>query len=161
MQLLVFSDTHGHAGKMMDVVDRNAGQTHAVLFLGDGVWDIETVQAKFPKLPVYCVAGNCDFGSFCPETGLAAFGQVLFFYTHGHMFGVKSNLDELARHARARGASVALYGHTHVANYQKRGGIHLFNPGSLSVPRGGASSYGVITIQNQTPRFEIIDYTCS
>lgn len=159
MQLLVFSDTHGSSGKMLDVIDRNAKDAEAVLFLGDGEEDANAIEAKYPRLPLYRVAGNCDYASFCPESGLAAFGGVLFFYTHGHNYGVKAGLDKLAQEAKARGADAALFGHTHIAHYEKRNGIHLFNPGSLTIPRGGGPSYGRITLQNNLPNFEIIEYS--
>ncbi len=64
-------------------------------------------------MKVYAVAGNCDFGALEPLDGLAAFDQVVVFYTHGHMYGVKYDLDTLADAAAARGAEVALFGHTH------------------------------------------------
>ena len=47
-------------------------------------------------MKVYAVAGNCDFGALEPLDGLAAFDQVVVFYTHGHMYGVKYDLDTLA-----------------------------------------------------------------
>lgn len=158
MELLVFSDTHGSSRRMLEVLEQRAGQTHAVIFLGDGERDTQPLAQKYPKLPLYQVAGNCDFGSFTPTAGLAAFGGVLFFYTHGHEQGVKGGLSTLLQEAKSRGADAALYGHSHMAHYENRGGIHLFNPGSLNIPRGGPPSYGLIRIQNKTPQFHVVEF---
>ena len=62
------------------------------------------------------------------------------------MYGVKYDLDTLADAASARGAEVALFGHTHRRELVRGVGTAatVFNPGSL---RDGGS-YGVITIEN-------------
>ena len=97
--------------------------------------------------------GNCDYASFAPPDGLAAFGGVLFYYTHGNLYHVKNELDTLADAARARGADAALYGHTHCAGCEERSGVVLFNPGALSRVQG-RGSYGVVMVENGAPRFE-------
>ena len=78
--------------------------------------------------------------------GLAPFGGVLFFYTHGHHYGVKMGSERLAECAGERGADVALFGHTHRRELVRGVGTAatVFNPGSL---RDGGS-YGVITIKD-------------
>ncbi len=104
---------------------------HALIFLGDGLRDLELALTLHPKLRAYAVAGNCDFGALEPLDGLAAFDQVVVFYTHGHMYGVKYDLDTLADAAAARGAEVALFGHTHKPiALQKNGGVPV-QPGLL------------------------------
>ena len=87
-------------------------------------------------MKVYAVAGNCDFGALEPLDGLAAFDQVVVFYTHGHMYGVKYNLDTLADAAAARGAEVALFGHTHKPIALQKNGVFLFNrvPAAAATP---------------------------
>lgn len=140
---------------MLSIISAWQGRVHSVLFLGDGARDADAVEAAFPALAFYRVSGNCDIGGFTPESGLAAFGGVLFFYTHGHNYQVKSGLGGLWQEAKRRGADVALFGHTHVAHCELVEGIYLFNPGSLSLPRNGISTYGIITIENSRPQFEI------
>ena len=54
--------------------------------------------------PIYRVAGNCDVNYSEPSEGLAPFGGVLFFYTHGHHYGVKMGSERLAECAGERGA---------------------------------------------------------
>lgn len=155
MKLLVFSDTHGNAQPMLDVLGDKAADANACFLLGDGVRQADDVREAFPELPLYVVRGNCDGGSLEPEEGLAPFGRRLIYYTHGHQLSVKQNLDMLWWRAKRQRADIALYGHTHVPSYTLRDGIHLFNPGSISRPRAGRGSYGCITIENRTPRFDI------
>jgi len=92
------------------------------------------------------VAGNCDFGALEPLDGLAAFDQVVVFYTHGHMYGVKYDLDTLADAAAARGAEVALFGHTHKPIALQKNGVFLFNPGSCGRCYTGPNTYGVMLL---------------
>ncbi len=55
-----------------------------------------------PELKIYSVRGNCDYASFAPPDGLAAFGGVLFYYTHGNLYNVKTNwIHLLMRHVHA------------------------------------------------------------
>lgn len=60
------------------------------------------------------------------------------FLTHGHLFGA-NNLPPLAS------GDVLVYGHTHLPVAEQRDGIYHFNPGSVSLPKGGFSaSYGML-----------------
>jgi hypothetical protein len=120
----------------------------AVLYLGDGLRDLEYVLPDYPHLRVYAVAGNCDYGALEPLDGLAAFDGVLLFYTHGHMYGVKYDLDTLVETAAARGAEVALFGHTHRPFAEQSGDVFLFNPGSSGRCYTGPNTYGVMTLSN-------------
>lgn len=60
------------------------------------------------------------------------------FLTHGHLYS-PDNLPPLAA------GDVLAYGHTHIPVAEKRGEIFLFNPGSVSIPKGGfTASYGLL-----------------
>ncbi len=157
MNLLVFSDTHHYPERMLRIV---GGEPHltACFHLGDGWDDAELLQQRFPAIPVYSVAGNCDRFPFAPREGLAPFGGMLFFYTHGNTYHVKHGPGQLWLAAKQRGATAALYGHTHTPFYEITDGIHIFNPGSLSFPRSGPPTFGRITIAQQTPTFSICPY---
>ena len=145
-KLLVLSDSHGGRAAIERVLMKESKSIDALIFLGDGLRDLELALTLYPKLRAYSVAGNCDYGALEPTDGLAAFDGVVIFYTHGHMYGVKYDLDTLADAASARGAEVALFGHTHRRELVRGVGTAatVFNPGSL---RDGGS-YGVITIEN-------------
>ena len=153
-KLVVMSDTHVRPGVFRRVLNHEK-QVDALFFTGDGGRDLEFLETEFPRLAVYQVHGNCDFGSLFPAEGLASFEGVLFFYTHGHNYNVKYELTELARAAAARGADVALFGHTHLPTLEQIDTVTLFNPGSAGAPRFSAPTYGVITVEKgKPPRFE-------
>ncbi len=152
MKLLVVSDTHGDLRALRRAVDAEADAA-AVLFLGDGLRDAEALGEERPALRLYTVRGNCDLASFAPSGALAPFGGVLFFYTHGHLYGVKSGLEQLADAAAERGAQAALFGHTHRQALERRDGVTLFNPGALST-QSGRGQYGVVWVQDGKATFE-------
>ena len=154
MKLLVFSDTHGHFEPMLRATRAEEG-VDAVFFLGDGMGDAEALEAEMPGVPVYSVVGNCDYAATGPGEGLVPMGGLLVYYAHGHSYAVKGGVGVLLREAKRREADIALYGHTHAPHYEEAQGVHLFNPGSAALPRGGPATYGVITIADGTPQFEV------
>ena len=145
-KLLILSDSHNGRLAIERILKAEAESTDALIFLGDGLRDLELALTSYPRLRAYSVAGNCDFGAMEPLDGLAAFDQVVIFYTHGHMYGVKYDLDTLADAAAARGANVALFGHTHIPLAEQRGDVFLFNPGSCGRCYTGPDTYGVLTL---------------
>ena len=88
-KLLILSDSHNSASAVERILHAES-DANAVVFLGDGLRDLEDALTLHPKMKVYAVAGNCDFGALEPLDGLAAFDQVVVFYTHGHMYGVNT-----------------------------------------------------------------------
>ncbi|WP_426448221.1 phosphodiesterase [Siccibacter colletis] len=92
------------------------------------------------------VRGNCD--SEVDQMLLnfpitAAWQQILLgeqrlFLTHGHLYN-PDNLPPLEP------GDVFISGHTHIPVAEKRDGLFFFNPGSVSIPKGGfAASYGML-----------------
>jgi len=145
-KLLILSDSHNSRLALENILAAEADSIDALIFLGDGLRDLEQALTFYPSLRAYAVAGNCDFGALEPLDGLAAFDGVVVFYTHGHMYGVKYDLDTLADAAAARGANVALFGHTHIPVAEERGGGFLFNPGSCGRCYTGPNTYGILTL---------------
>lgn len=152
MKVLVMSDSHGSPDSIRRVLDANPA-VNTVIFLGDGLRDWGGIEPDYPRLQLYCVAGNCDFSSLYPNEGLLAFDGVTVLYTHGHLYQVKSTTERLRAAAALRGAQVALYGHTHTAAVQTRGGVLLANPGSVN--RFGIATYGILEITDGEPSFTI------
>ena len=146
-KLVILSDSHNTPEALRRIFAAEKDMDAAV-FLGDGLRDLDKVAPQYAWLRVYAVAGNCDYGALEPQDGLAAFDKVVIFYTHEHMYGVKYDLDTLAQAAKARGAEVALFGHTHRALAETRDGVLLFNPGSCGRTYGGADTYGVLRLEN-------------
>ncbi len=145
-KLVILSDSHNtpEAVRRIFAAEKDCD---AIIYLGDGLKDIDRVAPEFSQLRIYAVAGNCDYGALEPQDGLAAFDGVLIYYTHGHLYGVKYELETLTQAAKARGAEVALYGHTHTAHEETLDGVLLFNPGSCGHTYGGAETYGVLTLE--------------
>lgn len=131
MKLAVFSDSHGSEQKMLDAIERL--RPDMVVHLGDGERDVPLISERFPALPLRTVGGNCDFRTQRPETQLFEVEGVKIFITHGHLYGVKSTRAKLLEEAARRGASVAMYGHTHVAQLVQTDGFTLLNPGSCGL----------------------------
>lgn len=106
----------------------------AVIHCGDGSLDTQTIIRDFPELPVYQVAGNCDFDPTLPFTLTVELGGVRILITHGHSYGVRNgDLDRLAYAAEEAGALIALYGHTHRAKVNTVGTVTVLNPGSAGM----------------------------
>ena len=150
MRILAVSDTHGAASYLIELV--KSFPADAVLHMGDGERDVEALRRAFPQKQIYAVRGNCDFGTtHLPETLNIELGGIKVFMTHGHSFGVKYTLDEFAAAARAHGADVALYGHTHIQDRRFLGDMWVLNPGSLLMNSPGKLKFGYIDIDAGRP----------
>ncbi len=153
---LIISDTHGVAGGLPALVERH--RPDALFHLGDHERDTLSVRLNFPDLPLFTVPGNCDFVSQNPPVRLETVDGVPVYLTHGHLHGVKRELSRLTDAARASGAKLCLFGHTHTALCRTEAGLTLFNPGSPSHPRLGGPSYGLIETSRGSLSPVIIPY---
>ncbi|MDD4583684.1 MAG: metallophosphoesterase [Eubacteriales bacterium] len=143
MKFLVISDTHGKIEAAIEAF-KSLKDIDQILHLGDYARDGSQLENKL-GVPVVTVRGNMD-GSYSNEDYRiirTEFGKI--YLSHGHMEAVKYSTHNLLYKAYSLGCKAALYGHTHVPMYENVGGIHLLNPGSLTMPKGGkAGSYSVI-----------------
>ena len=154
MKILVFSDSHGNEDNMIRAVERERPFTlDAIVHLGDGWRDAEALHRLYPRIPLEQVPGNCDFFTSAPPSLTISLDGVRIFLTHGHLFGVKSGLTRLALEARRVGAQLALFGHTHEADFLRMGDVTLFNPGSAGM---GRQTYGMITVKGTEFKCEIL-----
>ena len=133
-KLLILSDSHGGSDAIARVLKAERENIDALIFLGDGLRDLELALTKYPRLRTYAVAGNCDFGALEPYDGLAAFDQVIVFYTHGHMYG-QSSVSSVGtafgrRRRRPRGTGGAVWPHSHPAGRDPGQGVPV-QPGLL------------------------------
>ena len=115
-KLLILSDSHSNRLALEHILKAEADHIDALIFLGDGLRDLEQTLTLYPRLRAYAVAGNCDFGALEPLDGLAAFDGVVVF------------------------------GHTHVPVAEQRGDVFLFNPGSCGRCYTGPNTYGILTL---------------
>lgn len=159
MKILVLSDTHAYLANARAVLRRLGERMDAVFHLGDHDDDALQLQEEFPQLPFYFVKGNNDFGVDTPPQRLVRLGGRALLLTHGHMQRVSWNYDTISYWAEAQGADVVLFGHTHIPLWEERGRVALFNPGSISLPRGGTmATFGILTIENGKVEGAIMEY---
>ena len=136
--------------QMPDTIQRNGHRTAYNAELIDGEKEIDKLRIVYPEKQILNVSGNCDYNSFTPDSDLYNAGRVKIFYTHGHRFRVKYDLDDLYDKGRSLGAQVILFGHTHERFYKYYRGVHMLNPGSAAQPRDG-----------QPPSYAFVDITPS
>ena len=158
MKILVLSDIHGSAD-CLDTALSSFSSFDILLLCGDYLnhgprnplpdgWNPKGVASILNPLAekIIAVRGNCDsevdqmllhFPITAPWQQVLLEKQRLFL-THGHLFGPE-NLPALNQN------DVLVYGHTHLPVAEQRGEIFHFNPGSVSIPKGGnPASYGML-----------------
>ena len=132
---------------MRRAIDKNP-DAEVIFFLGDGISDAEAVALGDSCRMWIAVRGNCDSTVFFKNQCLNKNEEITLegkkiFLTHGDVYGVKGGLENLTAAARARGADIVLFGHTHAAKEAYDDGLYIFNPGSIG---GYEHSFGVLNI---------------
>lgn len=155
MRALIISDIHGALEPVLKI-EKLAKGADLVICLGDVLYhgprnDLPSSYNPKAVIPVMnslsskiiAVRGNCDAEvdqmvlSFpvLSTTALVHIDGYTLTLSHGHIYS-ESQLPP--------GAEIFLYGHTHIPAAKKENGIIIFNPGSVSIPKGGYSaSYGL------------------
>ena len=155
MKIAFMSDIHGVPSKLAAALaSADALGFDRLVLLGDllyhgprnGVpsfYDPEKVAAMLNarKDRIIAVRGNCDaevdqmmfeFPMMSDYAVLDA-GTETFFLTHGHLWN-EFRLPPIGM------GTVLVHGHTHVPEQKKLTcGLTIFNPGSVSLPKGGSS----------------------
>ncbi len=152
MKILVFSDSHNNMSLAKKALETHMSSTDLIIHLGDCVSDTALFNKLCPHIANINIIGNCDYFS----GGYNASVDITFnlgksdlraFACHGHSYAVDKGTDILYSKARLERASIAFFGHTHIANISEKNGIILINPGSISRPRGTEpASYGIVNI---------------
>lgn len=128
VRVLAISDSHGDRRTLYRILDTHR-DANAVVFLGDGYTDIQSLQEEFAVL---AVAGNCDgYSCEAPAERELTVGGKRILAVHGHLYSVKHTLLRLSLAAQSRGVDVALFGHTHTPCIERVDGLCLVNPGSV------------------------------
>lgn len=149
MKFLVFSDSHGKIDRMMHAIDIHKSNTDGVIFLGDGLSDIDYLKSYFPNLAFYTVKGNCDLfcGSVRSEQVITVDG-IKILITHSHLYSSTNRYERLAERVYELGANAVFFGHTHLPAddiIEVNGtSIRIFNPGSV----GYEGNYGILNTTN-------------
>lgn len=144
MKILVISDTHGNFSLAM-TAHRLAEPVEAVIHLGDGCADADLIRAVL-DVPVFTVAGNCDFRSSAPREYLWECEGKRILLVHGDAYRVKAGLEFLEQRARALNADAVLFGHTHEAVQEIHTELLILNPGTLA-HASCHRSYAVLNVE--------------
>ena len=168
MRFLVFSDSHGQIRNMQRVIEKNRGDFDAVLHLGDGAKEVLLLRRMYPDIKIHAVLGNCDGFDYMDydirQELLLPSGDKTLFLCHGDRFFVQYSLSTLSGYARRKGADIALYGHLHSAHEEyippnddipDSKPFWIFSPGSISSPRDGLPSFGILDIVDAGVLFSV------
>ena len=156
MKILVVSDTHGRDEKLERVVEQEQPFDY-LIHCGD-VEGRELFIEALADCPCTIVAGNNDFFSdLLREDEIVLEGHKIM-VTHGHNYGVSMDLYGISEEAAARECEIVLFGHTHKPVIEKKNGVLVINPGSVSFPRqeGRKPSYAILNLEEgKEPQAEI------
>ena len=160
-RILFFSDSHGVFSALQALRTRIAADApDLICFLGDalyhgprngvpGFYDTQRAADELNAMAesIVAVRGNCDaeidqlllsFPMMGPCATVLA-GGVRLFLSHGHLWGPDEQLPPLPA------GTIVATGHTHVPTVRQVNGIWCFNPGSISIPKGGSEpSYALL-----------------
>lgn len=155
MRLLIASDLHGSLSSLHFLLARIADmRPDMIVLLGDLVYHgprnplpqgydtislLDEVRALLDfDIPITAVRGNCDaevdvdlMPFAMPEYAWIDLGRQRIFACHGHHIPPHPPI------AGIQPGTVVLRGHTHIPRASTEDGIHFWNPGSLSLPKGG------------------------
>lgn len=150
MKIAVFSDSHGICYNMAEIIRDE--KPDMIIHCGDHQKDAQAIESEFPNIPVYSVAGNCDWGRKGEEEKLFEVMGKVFYITHGHIQNVKRGYMNLALKGKEVGADVVICGHTHIPMYDVLDNMYMINPGSITY---GKKTYGIINITQRTFGYEL------
>ncbi len=150
MKILIVSDTHGNNRYLYNVLASVKGLDE-MIHLGDIGAALNNNIEEVSKMPCFRVRGNTDGSDvMLPEESIVMVGRHKAFITHGHLYGVNYNYNEICHHARSVGCDTVMFGHTHVPLIEEYNGMQLINPGSISQPRqaDGRHTYIIATVDD-------------
>ena len=146
MKVVIVSDTHGSHRNLEKVLEEEKPMD-MLIHLGD-VEGGEDYITALADCPTHIVRGNNDFFSNLPGEEEFMMGDYHIFISHGHYYYVSMGEERLKEEARARGADIVMYGHTHKPTLTREEDLITLNPGSIAYPRqeGRRPSYMVMEI---------------
>ena len=146
MKVVIVSDTHGSHRNLEKVLEEEKPMD-MLIHLGD-VEGGEDYITALADCPTHIVKGNNDFFSDLPSEEEFLMGGYHMFISHGHYYYVSMGEERLKEEARARGADIVMYGHTHKPTLTREEDLITLNPGSIAYPRqeGRRPSYMVMEI---------------
>lgn len=146
MRILVVSDSHGNTRGIDNAV--SAFMPDMIIHLGDIERDVSYIEDVYSDIPLEAVAGNNDPWVKRETEKVIDISGVKIFMTHGHRYGVYDRGQRIAARAKELGCAIALFGHSHMASDEVFDGVRAINPGSVSLPRRGGFSVGILEIDH-------------
>ena len=158
MNIQIISDIHGNAQSLIQALSTpvlidlvilvgdylNHGPRNPILEEYDPILTSETLNKL--QVPIIAVRGNCDSEvdqalldfPMMNDDSYMRFRNNLIYITHGHLFNPQEDILK-------KKVDLYISGHTHLAGIERLDKQVLFNPGSISLPKGKLkSTYGII-----------------
>lgn len=132
MRVLIVSDSHGR-NTYLEWALKSAAPFDMFIHLGDLEGSQQFIEENI-TCPVEMVSGNNDFFSDLERDKCIMIGCYRVLLTHGHRYRVHHGTEEIKDWARANGADIVMFGHTHRPVIEMDDVIAV-NPGSISQPR--------------------------
>lgn len=130
IKILVLSDSHGFTTEVEEIKQRHNLKYN--IHCGDSELAYDAKELE----DFTTVAGNTDMFSFFKDDEVIDINGFTVFVTHGHLYGVKGDLQRLFYRAEEIGANIVCFGHSHVVHAETVNGVLYINPGSIRFPRG-------------------------
>lgn len=149
IKIAVMSDNHG----LDEHVSRVAHLENDALYLvhcGDSETFDDHLLRRF-----YAVRGNNDWMIDLKNNIIFEAGDHRILVTHGHRIGYFDRAEILATMAKENNCNIVLCGHTHMPMHEVVNGVHVINPGSTRLPRGGSDyTYCVLYLDGSDLKLE-------
>ena len=152
MRIGVLGDSHGSLESIDDAM-KHLKDVDYILHTGDHHDDIEYIVASYGK-KVLGVRGNCDWSGATEVVKSFAGKRILL--CHGHQYNVKFSLNNIYYKGQEENADIVIFGHTHIPLYVVENNMTIFNPGSISIPRGGSARSCGLLVLGDTVEIKLI-----
>lgn len=98
-----------------------------------------------------CVKGNHDEDEHFLNERFVNIDGIRTFITHGHLYNIFDNYDQIIEKAKKLKCTLILHGHTHIPVFDKVDNITIINPGSLMFNRCtyDYGTYAIVEIRNE------------
>jgi uncharacterized protein len=149
----VFADTHGNAETVRAAL--SSFHFDAMAHLGDGLVEAAAISRE-TGIPLHAVSGNEDGAADYPETRTVQIGSFTAFLMHGHRMDLnpyqgpdhwKLHFASMEALMSRHGASLLLFGHTHVPMLTRVSRGIICNPGSMF--RGSRESHTFAVVESR------------
>lgn len=134
LKIAVMSDNHGDDNQIRSFLNFEKDANYFVHCGDSETWNPEILH-RF-----YAVKGNNDWTLDLKNTIIFEAGGHRIMVTHGHRCGYFNREYILSELAKENQCDIVFCGHTHIPMHAFVDGVHVINPGSTRLPRGGSSN---------------------